>query len=337
MPNLNSAVKSAAIREPSSATDPALRSRIDQPCAHVRNPRSKQPTSSNSGKSSRSVTPQKNWSTHDRTTPCDPPVNSRTAKVAFASQSVVSQSERESKSMSTVAVVSAGTGLSELFDDSIIDGVQVIDIIIDTGSSFSMLTAALYELLPSRPPIRKFDDSAPDVIGVGGASAGVRGYIDVPVQIAGAEVSHPLLVVTDLPFSLLIGMDVLRPHEAKLAFGGVTHMKFGVRVCSICIEHRVELKRKFRSEPIVSYPAGKVRNPPRIADTPFSTSIPSGPPVIPPKPASALTPLFPTSPASVPMPFVPSSVLPPVPSSVPPPLSSSVPLPVPLSVPPPVL
>ena len=118
--------------------------------------------------------------------------------------------------MSTVAVVSARTGLLELKDEVIIDGVQVYDVLVVTGSSFSMLSAALYELLPSRPPIQKFDDSAPDIIGVGGASADVLYYIDVSVHIAAAEVAHSLLVVTDLPFSLLIKMDVLRPHEAKL-------------------------------------------------------------------------------------------------------------------------
>ena len=67
-----------------------------------------------------------------------------------------------------------------------------------------MLNAARYELLSSSPPIQKFDDSNPDIIGVGSASADVRSYIDVFVQIAGAEVYHPLLVVTDRSFSLLI-------------------------------------------------------------------------------------------------------------------------------------
>ena len=90
--------------------------------------------------------------------------------------------------MSTVAVISARTGLSELIDEAIFDGVQVCDVLVVTGF-FSMLSAALYELLPSRSPIRKFDDSAPDIIGVGSASADVRDYIDVSVQIAGAEVS----------------------------------------------------------------------------------------------------------------------------------------------------
>ena len=88
--------------------------------------------------------------------------------------------------MSTVAIVSTRTGLSKVLDEAIIDCVQFFDVLIDTGLSFSMLSAALYELLPNRPPIRKFDDSAPDIVGVGGASADVRGFIDVSVQIAGA-------------------------------------------------------------------------------------------------------------------------------------------------------
>ena len=71
-----------------------------------------------------------------------------------------------------------------------------------------------------------------------------------------------MLVVTDLPFLLLIEMDVWRKLAAKLMFGGVTHMEFGVPVCSICLEHLVESKGKFRSSPIVSCAAGEVRNPP---------------------------------------------------------------------------
>ena len=71
------------------------------------------------------------------------------------------------------------------------------------------------------PPIRKFDDSAPKIVGVNAASVDVRGYIDVFAQIAGAKVSHPLVIVTNFSFSLLIGMDVLRLDLAKFKFGGV--------------------------------------------------------------------------------------------------------------------
>ena len=127
----------------------------------------------------------------------------------------------------------------ELLEKAIIDGVQVCDVLVETDFLFSMLSAALYEVLLSRPPIRKFDYSAPNIIAVGGTIANIRGFIDVPAQIAGAEVSHPLLLVTDLPFSLLIKINVLRLNVAKLAFEGVSPLQFGVRVCSIFFDHRV--------------------------------------------------------------------------------------------------
>ena len=80
-----------------------------------------------------------------------------------------------------------------------------------------MLSSVLYEQLPSRPAINRFSISAPDIVGVGGASAEVRCYVDVPLQIAGVKIAHPLLVVTDLSFPLLIGMDLLQPHAAKMS------------------------------------------------------------------------------------------------------------------------
>ena len=114
---------------------------------------------------------------------------------------------------------SAGTGEPQLFSEAVIDGVLIRDALADTGSAFPILSSALYDRLPSRPSINSFKNSAPDIVGVGGASAEVRGYIDVPLHIAGIEVAHPLLVVSNLSFSLLIGMDELQPHAAKLSLG----------------------------------------------------------------------------------------------------------------------
>ena len=86
------------------------------------------------------------------------------------------------------------------------------DALVDTGSAFSIMSESLYSQLPTRPPIQSFKKPASDIVGVGSASAEVKGYIDVPLQIAGVEVAHPLLLVSGLVF--LIGMDVLRPHSA---------------------------------------------------------------------------------------------------------------------------
>ena len=39
------------------------------------------------------------------------------------------------------------------------------------------------------------------------------------VDIAGVEVRHPLIVVNELEFSILIGINVLKPHEAIIVTG----------------------------------------------------------------------------------------------------------------------
>ena len=62
--------------------------------------------------------------------------------------------------------------------------------LVDTGSAFSMVSELLYSKLLTRPPIQSFMKPAPDFVGVGGASAEVKGYIYVPLQIAGVEVAH---------------------------------------------------------------------------------------------------------------------------------------------------
>ena len=89
------------------------------------------------------------------------------------------------------AVASAGKGAAQVFTAAEIGGVRIADALIDTGSAFSMLSAAMYSRLPSAAPIQPFTCAAPDVVGVGGASAEIRGYVDTPVEIAGTAVHHP--------------------------------------------------------------------------------------------------------------------------------------------------
>ena len=80
---------------------------------------------------------------------------------------------------------SAGTGAPQLFSEAVIDRVLIRDALVDTGSAFLIMSSALYDRLTSRPSINSFKNSAPDIVGVGGASVEARGYIDVPLQIAG--------------------------------------------------------------------------------------------------------------------------------------------------------
>ena len=110
-----------------------------------------------------------------------------------------------------------------------IDKVLIREALVDTGSGFSMVNSALYDLLPSRTAINSFKISASDIVGVGGTNAEVRGYIDVSMQIAGIELAHPLLVVTNLSFSILIGMDVLQPHAAKMSLNSAAPLELNAR------------------------------------------------------------------------------------------------------------
>ena len=77
-----------------------------------------------------------------------------------------------------------------------------------------MLSSAMYIRLRNPPAVQPFTRAAFDVVGVGGASAEIRGYVDAPVELSGTTVHHPLLFVEGLALPLLIGTDVFRPHWA---------------------------------------------------------------------------------------------------------------------------
>ena len=67
---------------------------------------------------------------------------------------------------------------------------RIANAIIDSGSIFSMLSSAMYSRQPHAPAIQPFTRAAPDVVGVGGASVEIRGYVDTLVEIAGVAVNH---------------------------------------------------------------------------------------------------------------------------------------------------
>ena len=157
----------------------------------------------------------------------------------------------ESKPESTGAVLSASTRVSQLFSDAVIDGMLIRDALVDTGSAYSMVSSALYDRLPTRPAINSLENSFPDIVGVGGAIAEVRGYVVVPPLIAGFEVAHPLLVVSEVPFAMLFGMDFLRPHAASFSVCDSTSLQLRNSVCSVCLERRAETKRESRKAPAV--------------------------------------------------------------------------------------
>ena len=85
------------------------------------------------------------------------------------------------KSQLSGAIESAGAGAPQLCIDATIDSVHVREALVDTGSAFSMLSFSLCEKLSSKFPVLSFENAAPDIVGVGGASAEVKGYVEVPL------------------------------------------------------------------------------------------------------------------------------------------------------------
>ena len=158
----------------------------------------------------------------------------------------------ESKPKSINAVSSAGTGAPQLFTKAVIDVVLIREALVDTGFAILMVSSALYDRLPSRPSINSFKNSAPDIVGIGGVSAEVRGYIDVPLQIAGIDFAHPLLVVTNFLFFRLIGLGVLQPLAAKMSLGSAATLGLSARVCDVRIERRTNPNPSYRSAPAVA-------------------------------------------------------------------------------------
>ena len=73
----------------------------------------------------------------------------------------------------------------------------------------------------------------------------------MPLLFAGFEVAHPLLVGSELPVAMLIGMDVLRPHAASFSVCDSTSLQFLNRECAVCLEHRVVTRRESRDAPAV--------------------------------------------------------------------------------------
>lgn len=99
----------------------------------------------------------------------------------------------------------------------------------------------MYSCLPSAPAIKPFIRAAPDVVGDGGASAEIRGYFDTPVEFAGTAVQHPLLVVEELAFPLLIGTDILQLHGAMFKLDETVPLRLRVPVCDVCCVQRTDL------------------------------------------------------------------------------------------------
>ena len=151
----------------------------------------------------------------------------------------ISPQQQSNRSSSIVnAVNSAGRGAQQLFADVTLNGSVISRALIDTGATSSMIPMRTLRMLPDPPSVENFKSAPPNIVGVGGARVATRGYIDATLNLAGTIVQHPVIVVDDLAFPLLVGMDVLRSHDAQLGVGASQSFRLAVDRCSTCVEER---------------------------------------------------------------------------------------------------
>ena len=148
------------------------------------------------------------------------------------------QKAADANSYTSGAVASSCNSARQLVEEAVINGVRVADALVDTDSALSMLSAAMYAGLPDVPAIQPVLRAAFEAVGVEGASAVIRSYVDVPVEVAGFAVRHPLLVVKGLAFPLIIGTDILRAYRAVLTLDESEPVRLQIREIAICRKQR---------------------------------------------------------------------------------------------------
>ena len=99
-----------------------------------------------------------------------------------------------------------------------------------------MVPVSTLRALPRLPEVEPCDSTTLSIIGVNDVRATLRGYLDVPVKIGNTEVRHMLIVVEELAFSLLVGMDILRPHSASVALGPPQVVQLNTPLCEVCLK-----------------------------------------------------------------------------------------------------
>ena len=115
-------------------------------------------------------------------------------------------------------------------------------ILADSGSVRNLIDEAVFKKLPFQPPIR--DPGEVRVIGGNGEALDLKGFAVLPVTLGTSILWHEFGVVPDLPLEVLIGADVLAPHQCSLFYlkNNQKRLQFGLEVCSGCVRHRNDPK-----------------------------------------------------------------------------------------------
>ena len=107
-------------------------------------------------------------------------------------------------------------------------------ILADSGSVRNLIAEAVFNKLPYQPLIREPGDCR--VIGGNGEALELRGFAVLPVTLGANLLWHEFGVVPNLPLEVLVGADVLAPHQCSLLYlkSGTKQLLFEKEQCATC-------------------------------------------------------------------------------------------------------
>ena len=104
-----------------------------------------------------------------------------------------------------------------------------------------MVSSSTLAALPVDTSVNSFTSRPPNIIEFGDSPLQVLGYVDAAVVVSDVEVRHPLVVVSELAFQLMIGIDILRPYRTSCGCGTPDFLRFNVDRCSMYLKERVPI------------------------------------------------------------------------------------------------
>ena len=117
-----------------------------------------------------------------------------------------------------------------------LNGELVNGTLIDSGSSLSMVSASTLAVFSVPPSVEPFTSRTPNIFDIFGSALHVLSYVVTAVAIFDVKVTHRLVVISELTFSLLIGNDILRLHCAIIELGPPDVVRLGNDRCPECVE-----------------------------------------------------------------------------------------------------
>ena len=116
-----------------------------------------------------------------------------------------------------------------------LNGAVVDSTLFDSESSLSMVSASTLAALPVPTLVEPFTSGTPNIVDIEGSPLHVLGYVVAAVAVSDVEVTHRLVVISELAFPLLISIDILRAHRACFGVGSPDFVRLKVDLCYECV------------------------------------------------------------------------------------------------------